>query len=193
MRAFAALLALGACATGEPTEHDETIDLSGYNLSIGPEGAAGISEALPMDMDVIGAAVTPYSLGGDTFDDGSREITLWTGDVDPEFVIRSTADGRFIREIVSSSGNAVGPHGERNGTHFFEIPAAERAYCVSQPVEGWHGFACSTSVDGRFWRVFRLASGEIGPHEPFEAIRQFDLENASITEMRWIAPPPVED
>jgi len=191
-RVALALLALGACATSEVTEHDETIDLSGFNLTIGPDGAAGISEALPMDMEIIRAAVEPFMLGGDTHPDGSREITLWTGDVFPEFVIYSTPDGRYIREIVASEGNVTGPYGERDGTNFFEIPAAERAYCVAQPVDNWHGFRCSTGPDGRFWRVLRFADGEIGPTEPFEAIRQFDLENASITEMRWIAPPPEE-
>lgn len=193
LRPILLALLLSACATAEVTEHDETIDLSGFNLTIGPDGAAGITEALPMDIGVIGAAVEPFSLGGDTHPDGSREITLWTGDVDPEFVIYSTPDGRFIREIVASAGNVTGPHGETDGTHFFDIPEAERAYCVSQPIDNWHGFRCSTGPDGRFWRVFRMADGEIGPHEPFEAITQFDLESSSITEMRWLAPPPAED
>jgi hypothetical protein len=195
VRALLALLALAACASapGDETEHDETIDLSGYNLTIGPDGAAGISEALPMDNEVIAATVAPFMLGGDTHHDGSREVTLWTGDVVPEFVIYSTADGRFIREIVAREGNVKGPYGEGEGTNFYDIPIPERAYCVSQPVDEWHGFSCSTGPDGRFWRVFRLAWGQIGPHEPFSAIRQVDLESASITEMRWIAPPPAEN
>jgi hypothetical protein len=193
MRALVALLMLSACATAELTEHDEAIDLSGFNLTIGPNGAAGVTEALPMDMELIGAVVAPFSLGGDTHPDGSREITLWTGDVVPEFVIHSTPDGRFIREIVASEGVVTGPYGETKGTNLFEIPAEERAHCVSQPVDNWYGFRCSTGPDGRFWRVFVLPDGQIGPHEPFEAIRQSDLELSSITQMRWIAPPPPQD
>lgn len=190
LRIMVLALALAGCATADVTEHDESVDLSRYNFSIGPDGAVGISGALPMDMDAIRAAVGAYELGGDTRADGSREITLWTGDVDPEFVIHSTPDGRFIREIVTTSGNAIGPHGERLGAYYNDTPAAERAHCVSQAVENWHGFACSTGRDGRFWRVFRLADGEIGPTEPFSGIRAFDLENATLAEMRWIAPAP---
>jgi hypothetical protein len=191
VRGFAvALLLLCGCATVEVTERDETIDLSGYNFNIGPDGAAGISEALPMDIDVIRAAVGNFEVGGETSPEGAwREFTLWAGDVDPEFRIFSAADGRYVHMILTTSGNFVGPLGERSGTPFHDIPERERMFCVSQEVDNWRGFSCSAQPDGRLWRIFRLAHGEIGPTEPFTAIRPYDLENARLAGMRWFAPP----
>ena len=68
-------------------------------------------------------------------------------------------------------------------------PPEQVTYCVTELVDGVQGFACSTAADGAFWRVYRLPEGA-SPAESFDEIEPDLLHDATLVEMRWIAPRP---
>jgi hypothetical protein len=61
-------------------------------------------------------------------------------------------------------------------------------FCLSELVDGAPGFACSTAADGTFWRVYRLPEGASVEAGSFEDIEPDLLHDATLAEMRWIAP-----
>ncbi len=158
---------------------------------IGFDAAAGIDSALPMSIEVIQAA-TPNFVVAEVQDqvEGERfiAITLSAGD-EEVFRLLPTADGGNIHSIVTVSTQARGPSDEIVGqTKFAEAPPEEVIFCGAELVEGMPGFACSSAADGRFWRVYRLPSEYDGPSDPFDAIDPDVLHDATLAEMRWIAP-----
>ena len=175
----AAALALAAC--GHPTSHNtnETypvVDAPTYDSSIGPNGAAGISSAVAMNLDAVRTAAPNYIVAevddqveGQVF----KAITLSAGD-EEVFRILPAADNQHAHAIVTQSKFAV-------------APPEEVTFCATEVVDGAPGFACSTAQDGTFWRVYRLPEGA-GAAETFEDIEPDLLHDATLVEMRWIAP-----
>jgi len=191
---LACALALAACgqqAQEQPQEGFPVIDAPNYDSSIGPTGAAGIANPLPMTVDAVRAAAHNYivasvedQIEGNPF----TAITLSAGD-EEVFRILPTADRRNIHAIVTRSPQARGPAGDIVGVATFALaPADQVVFCNAEIVDGSAGFACSTAEDGRFWRVYKAPEGYDGPSEPFDAIDPDVLHDSTLVEMRWIAP-----
>jgi hypothetical protein len=189
----AAALALAACGQPQQRETSEAypvVAASNYDASIGPDSAAGISAALPMSVDAVRSAAPNYlvaevddQIEGEAF----KSITLSAGD-EEVFRVFPTADRQHIHSIVTRSTQARSPAGEIVGQSKFAVaPPEEVAFCATEQFDGTLGFACSTAVDGRFWRVYRLPEGA-GAAETFEEIEPDLLHDATLVEMRWIAP-----
>lgn len=189
----AAALALAAC--GQPTSHNtnETypvVDAPTYDSSIGPNGAAGISSAVAMNIDAVRTAAPNYIVAevddqveGQAF----KAITLSAGD-EEVFRILPAADNQHAHAIVTRSTQARSPAGEIvTQSKFAVAPPEEVTFCATEVVDGAPGFACSTAQDGTFWRVYRLPEGA-GAAETFEDIEPDLLHDATLVEMRWIAP-----
>lgn len=185
--------ALAACGPAPSGKQDEfpVVEAPVADYSIGPEGAAGVSTALPMTREAVAAAAPAYIVAevedqveGQAF----RAITLSAGD-EEVFRLLPTADGARVHSIVTASTQARGPNAEIVGqSKFGQAPATQVMFCGSEQVEGQAGFACSDIEAGRFWRVYKLPAGYGGPTEPFDAIDPDFALDATLSEMRWIAP-----
>lgn len=188
---IACALALAACGQNEKQgETYPAVDAPNYDASIGPGGAAGIATALPMTVEAVRAAAPNYIVAevqdqveGDPF----TAITLSAGD-EEVFRILPNAERTHIHAVVTRSTQARGPAAEIVGAVKFAVaPPEEVPFCISQFVDGASGFACSTAADGTFWRVYRLPEGA-GDAATFEEIEPDVLHDATLAEMRWIAP-----
>ena len=189
-----AALALAAC--GQEAQQRETseaypvVAASNYDASIGPAGAAGISTAVAMDVDAVRAAAPNFIVAevddqveGQAF----KAITLSAGD-EEVFRILPAADNQHAHAIVTRSTQARSPAGEIAGQSKFAVaPPEQVTFCTSEFVDGASGFACSTGADGRFWRVYRLPEGAEAAAS-FDEIEPDLLHDATLVEMRWIAP-----
>jgi hypothetical protein len=190
--ALALVMALAAC--GRRDAEQETAPVAAALLSpthIGFDAAAGINAAMPMSVDAIQAA-TPNFVAAAVQDQIEGQpftaITLSAGG-EEVFRVYPTSDGRSIHSIVTVSTQARGPNGEIVGqSKFAAAPPEEVGFCGAELVEGAPGFACSSREDGQFWRVYRLPEEYDGPSDPFDAIDPDVLHDATLAEMRWIAP-----
>ncbi len=116
----AAALALAACGQpqqGETNEASPVASAPNYDATIGPTSAAGISAALPMNVEAVTAAAPNYivaevddQIEGNAF----KAITLSAGD-EEVFRVLPTADRRNIHAIVTRSSQARSPAGEIPG------------------------------------------------------------------------------
>lgn len=195
---FASVAALGlmlaACGQQEqaPTQSEETPAAAlTLNTNIGPDGAAGISTALSMDIRSVRAAAALYDVALVEDQVEGRPFTAITLSSGGQEVFRAlpTADGRHIHAIVTRSRRAQSPAQESIGSARFAVAPPEQVeFCLSEFVDGAAGFACSTAEDGTFWRVYKLPDGYDGPSDPFDAIDPDVLHDATLSEMRWIAP-----
>lgn len=191
---IAAALALAAC--GQEAQQRETseaypvVNAPNYDANIGPTSAAGISVALPMNVDAVRNAAPNYivaevddQIEGNAF----KAITLSAGD-EEVFRVLPTADRAHIHAIVTRSTQARSPAGEIvTQSKFAVAPPEQVTFCLAEFVDGAPGFACSTAADGTFWRVYRLPEGA-SPAGSFEEIEPDLLHDATLVEMRWIAP-----
>jgi hypothetical protein len=190
---LACALALAACGQQAEQKQSEypVIEAPNYNASIGPGGAAGISNPLPMSVEAVRAVATSYIVAevddqveGEAF----KAITLSAGD-EEVFRIFPTADRNRIHSIVTRSSQARGPAEDIVGVATFALaPAEQVSFCNAELVDGSAGFACSTGQAGNFWRVYRVPEGYDGPSDPFDAIDPDVLHDSTLVEMRWIAP-----
>ena len=190
----AAALVLAACGQPQQQETNEAypvVAAPNYDATIGPTSAAGISAALPMNVEAVTAAAPNYivaevddQIEGNPF----KAITLSAGD-EEVFRVLPTADRRNIHAIVTRSSQARSPAGEIPGQSKFAVaPPEQVTFCLSELVDGAPGFACSTASDGTFWRVYRLPEGASLVAGSFEDIEPDLLHDATLVEMRWIAP-----
>ncbi|MGQ0531918.1 MAG: hypothetical protein ACT4OF_04395 [Caulobacteraceae bacterium] len=196
MKRLIAIAALALAACGQEAQQRETSDANplvaapNYDVNIGPDGAAGISTALAMDVEAVRAAARNYivaevedQIEGQPF----KAITLSAGD-EEVFRIMPTADGRHVHAIVTRSTQARSAAQEIVGQAKFAVaPPEQVTFCTGEFVDGSPGFACSTAEDGRFWRVYRLPEGAEVTGS-FEEIDPDLLHDATLVEMRWIAP-----
>jgi len=194
LAAFAATLLLAAC--GQEAQQRETSDAqpvaasSSYDSNIGPDGAAGINVAIEMNVASVRAAAPNYvvaevddQIEGQPF----KAITLSAGN-EEVFRLLPTADGRYVHAVVTRSAQARSPVQEIAGQAKFAIaPPEQVAFCLAEFVDGAPGFACSTGASGQFWRVYRLPEGADASGS-FEEIDPDLLHDATLVEMRWIAP-----
>lgn len=191
--ALAVAAALAACGPQQEKTGEDfpAAEAPNYETQIGPDGAAGISAALPMTEDAVRAAAPNYIVASATDQvegDPFTAITLSAGD-EEVFRIYPTADRGYVHSVSTRSSQARGPMQEIVGVTLFGVaPQEEVPFCLSELVEGSAGFACSTAPDGNFWRVYRLPEGYEGPSDPFEMIDPDVLHDATLTEMRWVAP-----
>ncbi|OQW55899.1 MAG: hypothetical protein A4S17_01065 [Proteobacteria bacterium HN_bin10] len=190
-----AALALAACGqeSAQQRESNEAypvVGASDQSTTIGPDGAAGIGTALAMDVAAVQAAAPSYvvaevddQIEGEAF----KAITLSAGN-EEVFRINPTADRRHIHSIVTRSSQARSAAGEIVGQSKFAVaPPEQVSFCSNEIFDGSAGFACSSAQDGRFWRVYRLPEGA-SEAESFEDIEPDLLHDATLVEMRWIAP-----
>lgn len=190
--ALAMALGLSACGQQQPKQEEfPVIEAPNYDASIGPNGAAGISTALPMTLEAVRAAAPNYVVAeaadqveGEAF----TKITLAAGD-EVVFSILPTADRAHIHAIITRSSQARGPRQDIVGRTLFGVaPPDEVPFCLVEMVAGAPGFACSTDAAGTFWRVYRLPDAFDEPVEAFADIDPDVLHDAVLAEMRWIAP-----
>ncbi|MCX7357781.1 MAG: hypothetical protein NT015_06540 [Alphaproteobacteria bacterium] len=190
---FAAALLLAAC--GQPTSRETheaypVVEAPNYDTTIGPDGAAGITEPVEMNVASVRAAAPNYIVAEvDDQVDGQafKAITLSAGD-EEVFRVYPTADGRHVHSVVTRSTQAHSPVDEIVGRAKFAVaPPEQVTFCNAEFVDGAPGFACSTAEDGRFWRVYRLPDGA-GAAETFDEIEPDLLHDATLVEMRWVAP-----
>jgi hypothetical protein len=192
---IAAALVLAAC--GQEAQQRETSDAypvvaaPNYDATIGPDGAAGITSAVAMNVDAVRTAAPNYIVAevddqveGNPF----KAITLSAGD-EEVFRILPTADRQHAHAIVTRSTQARSDAGEIVSQSKFAVaPPEQVTFCLSELVDGAPGFACSTAADGRFWRVYRLPDGASVEAGSFEDIEPDLLHDATLVEMRWVAP-----
>jgi len=190
--AVALALALVACGPrAEKAEEFPVVEAPNYEAGISAEGAAGISAALAMNVEAIRAAAPNYvvaavedQIEGQPF----TAITLSAGD-EEVFRVLPTADGAHIHAIVTRSSQARGPTQDIVGQTLFGVAPPEQVpFCLAESVDGAPGFACSTDAAGRFWRVYKLPDAYDGPSSEFGEIEPDVLHDATLAEMRWIAP-----
>lgn len=191
--ALALALALAACGQQQQPKQEESpiVEAPSYESAIGPQGAAGISTALPMTLEAVRAAAAHYAVAeapdqveGEAF----TAITLSAGD-EVVFRILPTADRAHIHAIVTRSSQARGPRQDIVGRTLFGVaPPDEVPFCLVETVAGAPGFACSTDAAGTFWRVYRLPDAFDEPVDSFADIDPDVLHDAVLAEMRWIAP-----
>ncbi len=195
---IAMALALAACGQQAPNADSEAQNASatsaaaptGPNTLIGPQGAGGVTAALPMNLAAISAAAPLFTaaevddhIEGDPF----TAITLSSGS-EEVFRVSPTADRAHVHSIVTRSAQARGPAGEVIGqTRFAAAPPEQVVFCATEFFDAQPGFACSTAADGRFWRVYRLPEGA-NAAPTFDEIEPDLLHDALLVEMRWIAP-----
>lgn len=191
--AVLAALALAACgqeAQQETSEARVVAAASTFNTTIGADGAAGISSALAMNIDAVRAAAPSYTVAeAEDQVEGERftAITLSAGD-EEVFRINPTADLQRIHSIVTRSTQARSSAGEVvERSKFAVAPPEEVSFCAAEVFDGSPGFACSTAENGRFWRVYRLPEGA-NAVESFDEIEPDLLHDATLVEMRWVAP-----
>lgn len=191
---IAAVLVLAACGQeAQQQETSEAYPVAGapsLNATIGPDGAAGISTAVAMNVDAV-AAIAPNYIVAEVDDqvegDPFKAITLSAGD-EEVFRILPTADREHAHAIVTRSAQARSAAGEIVGQSKFAVaPPDQVTFCISEYVDGAPGFACSTAADGCFWRIYRLPDGA-SHAATFEEIEPDLLHDATLVEMRWIAP-----
>ncbi len=191
---IACALALAACGQQAPQQEQEefpVVEAPTYDSSIGPGGAAGITNPLPMNVDAVRGVAAHYIVAevddqveGEAF----QAITLSAGD-EEVFRIFPTSGRDRIHSIVTRSPQARGPTGDIVGVATFALaPADQVRFCNAEIVDGSAGFACSTAEDGNFWRVYQVPEGYDGPSEPFDAIDPDVLHDSTLVEMRWVAP-----
>ncbi len=190
----AAALALAAC--GQEAQQRETGDASPVAVAssststIGQNGAGGISTAVAMNVDAVRAAAPTYLVAEvDDQVDGEpfKAITLSAGS-EEVFRILPAADNAHAHSIVTRSAQVRSDAGEVVGVAKFAVaPPEQVTFCATEQVDGSLGFACSTAEDGRFWRVYRLPAGA-EPADSFDEIEPDLLHDATLVEMRWIAP-----
>lgn len=189
-----AALALAACgqeAQQRETSNAETVAAApNTSTLIGASSAAGISTAVAMNVDAVRLAAPSFIVAEvDDQVDGQafKAITLSAGD-EEVFRILPAADGQHAHAIVTRSTQARSDVGEIAGQSKFAVaPPEQVTFCLTEFVDGAQGFACSTAADGRFWRVYRLPEGA-SPAESFDEIEPDLLHEATLVEMRWIAP-----
>jgi hypothetical protein len=191
---LALVLSLAACGQQPQAEEKQTASATAaHNASrpsIGPAGAAGISTPLPMSVEAVRAAAAGLTatevqdqIEGQSF----TAIALSSGN-EEIFRIYPTSDGANIHAISTKSPNVRGPTEDIVGVTTFAVaPVDDVRFCLAELVEGQAGFACSTAENGRFWRIYRLPEGA-EPETSFEEIEPDLLHEATLAEMRWIAP-----
>jgi hypothetical protein len=195
MKRFVLVAALMLAACGQDAQHEanEAYPVAiapNYDATIGPDGAAGITEPVEMNVASVRAAAPNYIVAevddqveGQPF----KAITLSAGD-EEVFRVYPTADGRYVHSVVTRSTQARSPVDEVVGRAKFAVaPPEQVSFCSSEFVDGAAGFACSTAADGRFWRVYRLPEGAADA-ESFDDIEPDLLHDATLVEMRWVAP-----
>ena len=193
LRYLALAIAVGLAGCGQPQEKQDAfpvVEAPNANTSIGPNGAAGINNALPMNVAAVRAAAPEFIVAevadqveGQAF----TAIALSAGD-EEVFRIYPTADGAHVHAISTQSSQARGPTSDKVGVTLFAVaPMEEVTFCITEFVQGQPGFACSTGADGRFWRIYRLPEGA-APAATFAEIEPDLLHESTLAEMRWIAP-----
>lgn len=191
---LACAIALAACGQQSSEKADDAAqtvaNAPNYDVNIGPSGAAGITTAVAMNVAAVQAVAPNYAVAevddqieGNPF----KAITLSAGN-EEVFRILPTADRQHAHAIVTRSTQARSVAGEVVGTAKFAVaPPEQVTFCLAEFVDGAPGFACSTAADGTFWRVYRLPEGA-EPAGTFEEIEPDLLHDATLAEMRWIAP-----
>ncbi|MGE0829186.1 MAG: hypothetical protein AB7O04_07535 [Hyphomonadaceae bacterium] len=184
------LSAHGLSACGQSSQAPQ-VDAPAINLTIGPDGAAGVTGPIQMTIEALSNAAPGYDVAeaqdqieGDPF----TKITLSRGG-EAVFDVMPTADGQRVHSIVTDSPEARGPRGEIIGQSTFgQAPAAEVLFCRTPEMHEDFSFICADTETGRFWRAYRLAEGYEGTRAPFAEIDPDAAIAAQLSSMTWVAP-----
>lgn len=198
-KAALAIFALALAACGQPADdaqqaegrRDTSSAPAVASLAISPNGAAGITTALPMNAAAVRAAAPHFTVEevadqveGDPF----TAITL-SLDGAEVFRIYPSPERTYVHAISTRSTQARGPAADVIGeARFAAAPPDQVTFCINEYVDGAPGFACSTAADGRFWRIYKLPEEYTEAAASFEEIDPDVLHDAMLAEMRWIAP-----
>lgn len=182
------LAALVACGRGN--EAQETMKRTPppaeaqANMSIGPQGAAGLGSGAQFNLESIRQMAPGYQVA-EGHAAGARVITL-TANNEIVFTLHPAENGRAIAEIDTRSMHARGPNGDAIGeTTFGAVQFTDGQFCIAETLDIGAGFACASSRDSAFWRVFVLPASYHGIATPFEEIDPDHALQATLAEMRW--------
>ncbi|MGE3251773.1 MAG: hypothetical protein AB7J28_06055 [Hyphomonadaceae bacterium] len=206
MRAVAALAGLAflsACgqsaekaATAAGNEEFPVVEAPVANTSIGPDGAAGISTAIPLTVEAAQAAAPHFIVAaseGMVEGDQFPIVTLSLAD-EIVFTLMPAPGHERIGAIVTRSSQARGPANEVIGQSTFgQAQAAGVLFCrEAQPWEVFT-FTCAANENANFWRAYTMPESYQGDRMPFTAIDPDAVLTAVLTEMSWIAPREESD
>ena len=187
-------LAAASCGPREGAQKQADTPLAAApraGASIGPDGAAGISTALAMDVEAVRAAAPAFNVAAvESQIDGQpfTAITLTAGGEEVFRVLPNPAR-THVHAIITKSAQARGPTQDIVGRTLFGVAPPEQVpFCIAEFVDGAPGFACSTDAAGAFWRVYQLPEAYDGPSAAFEEIEPDVLHDSTLAEMRWVAP-----
>jgi hypothetical protein len=183
---MAAILGVAACtpAVEKPPEPV---------LTIGPEGALGLSKALPFEEKAIAAAFPTLTVLPSTEEaEGARFNTFAVKNGDEiVLTLMPTPDGAKVLSARTRSPLVAGPRGEVIGQSLYvDAQVSDVASCRADMFLGQPAIACAASEDARFWRVFLPGAALAIPQDPTteETIPPEARLNAVLVEMRWISP-----
>lgn len=187
------VLTLAACGPTTTLPGQTTTAAPTADLTISKDEAAGISIAVPMTEEAVTAASPGFYVAAHRVRAGANILQTFvlSTDAGDMFRLYPTADGQRLDAIAAISPEIRLPTDEHvTVSTYFQAPRAEVAYCEARMIENAAGFACSSDPHGRLWRVYRLAAAYDGPSAPFDAIDPDAATDATLVEMRWIAPGP---
>ncbi len=185
------LACLAACGPSTTSPGQTTTATPTANLTITKEEAAGISIAVPMTQEAVEAAAPGFYVAAHRVRAGANILQTFTlsTDAGDMFRLYPAADGQRLDAIAAISPEVRLPTDEHvTVSTYFQAPHAEIAYCEARMIDNAAGFACSSDANGRLWRVYKLAASYDGPSAPFDAIDPDAATDATLVEMRWIAP-----
>lgn len=168
---------------------------SALNVTIGSNGAAGISAATPMNGDAIAAAAPGYGVAEGETVSGERRFARFTLSSNGEVVfnIYPAADRSAPTGIGTRSARARGPNGETIGvTAFRDTADINPTSCRPAMPHERFTFSCADAT-GHFWRAYQVAADYTGPRETFADIPGDVAAAAMLAQMYWVAPSAAMD
>ncbi|KCZ54829.1 hypothetical protein HY29_12960 [Hyphomonas beringensis] len=134
--------------------------------SIGPEGAAGLTGAVPFNTNAIRGAFPGYQIVPDQISDEGESYPVFNimaeGDDTPVYVVESSWSLGQVYRVITRHPEVTGPLGEHVGSfHLSDLPELTRKGCA----EGTKSYAgklvCTeTAGEALFQRVFDIPDGE---------------------------------
>jgi hypothetical protein len=188
-----ALALVAGCEPGGDQKGQNTTNAAvSANLTISKDEAAGISAPMPMTEAAVTAAAPGFYVAARRVRAGANilETFVLSTDAGDMFRLYPSADGQRLDAIAAISPQVRLPTDEHvSVSTYYQAPRAEVAYCEARTIDNSAaGFACSSDANGRLWRVYKLSANYDGPSAPFDAIDPDAATDATLVEMRWIAP-----
>jgi hypothetical protein len=185
-----AAMAMGGCGSDAPPAPQSAQSTPATLLSIGPDGALGITTPLPYRQDALAAAITAIpgvEVAAEPVQIALRVYTGFkaVGDGLEYFEFWPSADLLTLRAIHTESPAVVGPADDVIGSSTLrDAPQTDVAFCKETLTTGARLQECATDPAATFWRIYRLA-----PKASATGVEDLAAnEKPLLVAMRWIAP-----